>query len=270
MHRLEDRHILPDVHPRREPESADQAGGEVRQDVPEHVFGDDHVELVRIQDELHGCRIHDPVFELDGIGIVLRHLPAHFEEQALRVLQDVRLVDEGDLLSPVLDRILERIPADPVRPVPGDQHHGLRHGTRVLPHADVVLDPRVQAFGVLPHDDDIDIVVSSARHDRFRGTDVRIQVEVLAQRHVDGPEARSDGRRQGPLETEPVPLDRIERLLGQQIVSLLDRGEARVLPVPLQRGARRIQNPDHFLRDRRSDSVARYQGHRLYHCRSLT
>ena len=55
-----------------------------------------------LQHELHRHRVDDALLELDAARVLARDLAADVEEESLRVLEDVRLVDERDLLAPVL------------------------------------------------------------------------------------------------------------------------------------------------------------------------
>ena len=65
VHRFEDRGLLADIGARRHAETADQAGDLVGQDIAEQIGGDDHVELPRIQHELHGAGIDDAIVHRD-------------------------------------------------------------------------------------------------------------------------------------------------------------------------------------------------------------
>ena len=56
-----------------EPEPAGDRGGEVGEDVAEHVLGHDHVELLGRARELHGRVVHQHVLDRD-VRIVHRHL----------------------------------------------------------------------------------------------------------------------------------------------------------------------------------------------------
>ena len=57
--------VVADVGARREAEAADQAAGEIGDDVAEQVFHDHHVERIRIHHELHAGGVDDAVVERD-------------------------------------------------------------------------------------------------------------------------------------------------------------------------------------------------------------
>src|SRR5256885_17045933 len=43
----------------------------------------------------------------------------------------------------------------------------------VVPHLERVVEPDVQPLGVLPDDDEVDLLVAATRHDRLHGPNVR-------------------------------------------------------------------------------------------------
>ena len=93
----------------------------------------------------------------------------------------------------------------------------------------------------------------------MRGTNVRVQIECLAQRDVDRAKAFADRRLERTFERELRPLDRIERRVGNRIAVERDAGHAGDLRVPFDVGARRLENPDGRAADRRPDAVSRDQ-----------
>ena len=109
---LEDGGRLSDVGARRHSETSDQACDQVGQDVAEQVGRDDHVELPRVQHELHGAGIDDALIHLHAALVLPRDFPPGFQEEAGQCLQDVGLVNDGDLLAAVAKRVLEREPYD--------------------------------------------------------------------------------------------------------------------------------------------------------------
>ena len=88
----------------------------VRQDVAEHVLGDDHVEPARVGDQGHGRRIDIEMVERD-IGIEPATCSTRVAPQPRR-RQHVGLVDRGDLLA-ALARRREGDMGDPLDLVPG-------------------------------------------------------------------------------------------------------------------------------------------------------
>ena len=116
VHGLEDRAVDADVRARREPESADESGDLIGENVAEQIRRDDDVESLGMQHEVHRHRVDDALLELDAARVVARDHAAGVEKQSLRELQDVRLVDERHLLAVVLHRVLERVAHDALRP----------------------------------------------------------------------------------------------------------------------------------------------------------
>ena len=161
----------------------------------------------------------------------------------------------------VRDGVLEREPGDPLRGGAGDDLDALG-GVR----ADHVLDARVEVLGVLAHDHEVDVLV--ARLDALegpRGPEVRVQAEHLAERDVDAAEAAADGRRDRALERDPVAAHRLEHVLRERGAVLGHDGLARVLDLPLEGDARRIEDAPGGLRQLRPDAVAGDQGDAVGH-----
>ncbi len=61
----------PSVADGQHPETAGEHGGEIRQEVAEQVGGDDHVELARVADQLHGAVVGIHVRQCN-VGIFAR------------------------------------------------------------------------------------------------------------------------------------------------------------------------------------------------------
>ena len=97
-------------------QQADRAGdhrGLVREDVAEHVLGQDHVEVGRPRYQLHGRVVDQHVLERDA-RVVRRDALDHLAPEARR-LEDVGLVDRGDAAgSRRRRRDLEGQPRDPL------------------------------------------------------------------------------------------------------------------------------------------------------------
>src|SRR4029077_13180561 len=72
-------------------ERSHDSTGLIGEDVAEHVFGKDYVELGGLEDERHGGRVHVHVRELD-IGKIAGDASDHFAPET-RALQNIRLVD---------------------------------------------------------------------------------------------------------------------------------------------------------------------------------
>src|SRR5690606_33829435 len=110
---------------------------------------------------------------------------------------DVGLVNDRHVPAALLPGTLEGQAAEALGALLGDDLDGL---SRVL--ADPVLDARIEIFGVLPVEDDVYVLVREVEPRQAQGgPDVGVQIELLAQRHVDRAEPRPDGRREWPLQS---------------------------------------------------------------------
>ena len=67
--------------------------------------------------------------------VVARDHAPGVEEQPLRELEDVRLVDERDLLAAVLHRVVERVADDALRPGARDDRDRLGGRARIVADA---------------------------------------------------------------------------------------------------------------------------------------
>ena len=154
---LEEAVMVADVARRRHAEPAHGGGGQVREDVAEHVLGHDHVVVGRALDEIHRHRVDVGVLGLD-VGVVGRHLVEQGAEEGV-ALEHVGLVDERHPPDPVAGRAapaarqLERLPADPEDAGARDDE---RVGGDVAADQDARSARRVEALGVLAEDDVVD------------------------------------------------------------------------------------------------------------------
>jgi len=133
--------------------------------------------------------------------------------------------------------------------------HTGRGQLRIVPDADIVLEPRIQAFGVLANQHDIDIVVTSAGHDVAARPHVRVQVERLPKRHVHRPVSFTNRRFERTLECEFRAADRLERLVRHRRAFRGDAGGAGDLSVPVEVGAGRLENGEGGVGDVGPDAV---------------
>src|SRR5215213_6064628 len=187
---FEDRDLLTYVRPRGDAEPTGEPGTEVREDVAVEVGADQNVVEVRFHDELHAHVVDDAVvYLLEVVLVVLGDLEEDVTEQSVRELHDVGLVDDGDVLAALFFRPLEGHPTDALSTLAGDDLDRLR---RML--ADGVLYAGVEVLGVLAVDDDVDALIWRLHPGQAQGRpDVPVEVELLAKRHVYGPEPRPDG-----------------------------------------------------------------------------
>ena len=88
----------------------------------------------------------------------------------------------------------------------------------------------------------------------------------MAQRNVDRAEARADGRRNRPLEGNPVLADRLERPGRQRIAAVLIHDvRAGLMHVPVEGDARRLEDAPRRLGQLGTRAVARDEGHAVGH-----
>ena len=254
VHGLEHSRGYADVARGGETEPAHQPRYLIRENVSEHVLHNEHVETVGIQNQHHSGRINDAILELD-VGILLRHLPAHLEEQALCVLENVGLVGQSHLAPSVRTSVLEGVAADPLRAEARDDHHRLRRRFRVALESDEMLHSDVESLGVFADQHQIDILVTASGDDRTRRAHIGVQIELFAERYVDGAEAAPRECAEGTLEQHPVPAHGCQCNLGQRVVHPLNRCDPRELFIVREVCPHRVQHLYGRSRHLGSDAV---------------
>ena len=106
------------------------------------------------------------------------------------------------------------------------------------------LDARVEVLGVLAHDHDVGLGEPGAHAlVGLAGPDAGVQVELLAQQHVDRAEAGADRRRGRALDADPVRLIDSSVRSGNGLPSSLVDVLAGGLLVPLELDAGRLEHP---------------------------
>ena len=113
--------------------------------------------------------------------VLLRDLLADVEKEALRVLQDVRLVDERDFLATVCDGVLERIANDALRPVSRDERDRLGRRARIVADRGCSARRPSTALRCSRGSSTMSTLsIPAAGDDRARRPDVRVEIERLA------------------------------------------------------------------------------------------
>jgi hypothetical protein len=274
--RLEQRAVLAVVRPGGDAEPADQARGQVGDDVAVQVREHQDVVQVGLLHELHAHVVDDPVLELD-VRELLGDLPRDAQVEAVGVLHDVRLVHRRDLAAALAAGVLEGEADDPLgagdrERLDRDARVGLDPGSgELLDPADQVtavlralleLDARVQVLGVLADDDQVDVVVARAHAGvRLARPDLGVQVERLAQRDVDRAKPRPHRRGHGALDGHLRAPDRVQHRVGERRAALGHHVRAGVLDLPVELHAGGLQHPSRRLGDLGSGPVAGDQGH---------
>jgi hypothetical protein len=136
--------------------------------------------------------------------------------------------------------------------------HG--HGVGVVVDLNEVLVTDVQTLEILAHDHEIDIVEAAAGDEGTCRTQIRVQLEFLAQTHVRGAIAAAGRRLQGSFQCESRAADARDRDRRQRIARALDSLEACHLRVPFERRAERVENLERGVYDLGSDPIAGDQG----------
>ena len=134
--------------------------------------------------------------------------------------------------APVVPGVVERGAHDPLR---AEHRDGLDRDAGVLADAGsvelldeaaqclgllgvhLVLDAGVEVLGVLAHDHEVGLGEAGA-HARvgLARPDACVQVELLAQQHVDRAKAGADRRGGRPLDADLRALDRVQRAVGER------------------------------------------------------
>src|SRR5256712_2021828 len=237
------------VASRREPEPAYLRGRGIREQVAVQVGCGDHGILVRPQHELCEHRVGNPIFD-DHLSRVpvsrvclgdgLRAEPLACDlvpplpEPALRELHDVALVHERDRAATGAQRVLDRLRDQALGAELGhrfdaDRAPGTDLGAEPLGEepdhriglgaAGAVLDSGVHVLDVLAKDHDVELLrlappAGHALEIAYR-PDAGVQVEHLAQRHVEGADPSPNGRRKRAFDGHAVRADGLERGLGK-------------------------------------------------------
>ena len=136
-----------------------------------------------IEHELHGAGVHDHVVHLDPALVLLGDMLAGLEEQAGERLEDVGLVDHGDFLAAMPDRVLEREAGNALAAFARIHAGADGRRVRIVALRDVELVRDIEAAQVFPDQHQVDILVA-AGHDGVDRADVAEQLEFLAQAHI--------------------------------------------------------------------------------------
>ena len=142
---------------------------------------------------------------------------AHLEEEPAHHLEDVGLVDDGDLAPAVLHGVLEGVADDPLAAAAGHDGHRLAHRPGVVPDGHEVLDADVESLEILPDQHDVDVLEAAARDDGAGGPDVGEELELLPQPDVDRAEAGAHRRGERALERERVLADALDVASGSGV-----------------------------------------------------
>jgi hypothetical protein len=118
------------------------------------------------------------------------------------------------------------------------------------------LDAGVQVLVVLAHHHQVDVLVPGADPPvGLARPQAGVQVQLLAQGHVDAAEPGADRGGQRPLDGHAVAADGVQHVVGQGRAVLVDDLGPGLLDVPVERHAGALEDPAGRLRQLRSDPV---------------
>ncbi len=167
--------------------------------------------------QLHRHIIHNPLLELD-VGISRCHTAGRFEEEPIAELQNIGLMDDGNLAAAFPAGVFKSIADNPLRRTAGNDLDAFR-GIG----ADSVLHPRIEIFGIFAHHNQIDILVQRIDSGiALRRPQVDIEIEFTAQGYIDAAKTGTDGRSQRPLQTDPGLPQRKQGLFRQGCAAFLE------------------------------------------------
>ena len=167
---------------------------------------------------------------------------------------------------PVTEIGLIEMPASLWRSLPPfDSIHRISSSASV--GALLVLDSGVEVFGVLADDDQVDVVEARAHAGvALARPHLRVHVELLAERDVDGAEAAADRRRDRAFQRGAGLADGVQHC-GRKRVSAetVHHVGAGFLHVPLELDAGRLEDTARRLRELGAGSVARNEDYAVCH-----
>lgn len=152
--RLEDGDVTAHVATGYDTGTTDETGTDVGKDTSVKVGHDEHVELLRAADALHGGVVDNHVVGLDA-GVVLTDTLDGVAEQTVGKLHDVGLVDTGNLLPVVCESEREGELGNALGLCASDDLERLNDTLDRL-----VLEARVFTLGVLTDDAEVDVLVA--------------------------------------------------------------------------------------------------------------
>lgn len=171
---LEDRGIATNVAGGGEAETTDETSAHIGENITVQV-GHDHDSVSKdagVLDNLQAGTIQKQIVELD-LGELAGNLLARGQEETIRQLHDVGLVDGSDTVAASVLGVVESIAGAAVGSFLGDQLDGLDNAIN-----DLVLNAGVLSLSVLADENGVDVVVGSLEaNNRLAGTNVGVQVE---------------------------------------------------------------------------------------------
>jgi hypothetical protein len=171
-------------------------------------------------------------------------------------------MDDGHSPAAVLDRVIERELRDAAASGARIDAGADGHRMRVVADRNVVLEADVEALEVLPDQDEIDVVVAPAGHDRADRAQVGVKLELLAQAHVHRSVPAAHRRGERALQRHPGAADAVQCGLRQRISAFLDRRHPALLRFPREGHPQRVEDLHGRADDLRTDPVTGDEGGR--------
>ena len=259
----------------------------LQESVGDHIFDDDLAARFRVLEAAPR-----PAVDFGGAELLFRQLVAPLLEGALGKLHDVALVHQGDRIPVLINGVLDRLAHQPLGAF---FRHGLdadagrlREADLGHPHlvlqevdhflhfrrAGLPLDAGVDVLGVLAEDDHVHQL--RMLHRRRRAVEIAhrtltyIEIQVLAQRHVERADATTDRRGQRPFDGHHILFHRLQRLVGQPHIRAINLrrllagvdlhpGDTALAAECLVHGG--IHHLPHHRRDVHADAVPFDEGH---------
>ena len=265
MNRFEYGRILPDVRTGSHPKASDQPGDFIGENVAKQIRRDDDIELPRIQNELHGAGIHNPVFRFHASFVGFSDFASGFQKHAGERFQDVGLMDDRYFLAPMSHRVIEGKLRDSTASRARIDTGADRNGMRITIDGDVVFESDVEALRVFANRDEIDVLVPASGDQSNRRTHISVQVKLLTQTHIRGTITASDRCLERPLQRETCAPDTLESCGRQRISAFLKPGPAGLLDFPFKGRLEGFKDTDRYVHDFGADSVSGNQGRRYFH-----
>src|SRR3954454_13816637 len=212
--------------------------------------------MPRVHDQLHRTGVDNAVVHFDPTFVFLSDVPPRLKEDPGQGFEDVRLVDDRYFLAAVLQRVVESKADDPLTLFTCVDALRDGHRMRIIADRDKVLESDVEAFEVLAHEHDVDVLIAPARDHGASRPQIGVEAERLTQAHVHGAEAAPDRSGQRPLERELGSLDAVQRRLRERVAASLDGRHSADLLIPLEWSAEGTQNFNNSTCDLRANLVA--------------
>ena len=195
------------------------------------------------------------------ISKILGDVAAAAQEQAVGKLHDISFVNGMNFLALILAGVLEGEFGDTGRRFFGDDLQALDH-----PGNDLVFESGVEALSIFADDDEIDIGITRRNVRQIAdGTEVGVELELLAQRDVDAGKAATDGRGHRPLQGDAGALNRFDDLFGDVLPVLLESVGAYGEGFPFELDAGGFEDADGCVGNFRPDAVAGDEGDFVRH-----